>query len=65
MDKGTTRGDQSFRIIDTLFEAKYRIMHKEEVYGGNQLSVETGENHEIIMFKSSEKFSKKCITFGR
>ena len=26
--KGTTRGDQSFRIIDTLFEAKYRIMHK-------------------------------------
>ena len=36
----------------------------EKVSGGNPLSVETGENHEKIVFKTSKKFFKKMHYVG-
>ena len=37
----------------------------EKVSGGNQVSVETGENHKKNIFKLFEFFSKKCNTLER
>ena len=41
------------------------IVNPKKVSGGNQLSVETGENHEKNVFKSSKKFSQKMNYVGK